>query len=120
MPRYLLSPAAEQDIASILAWTHENFGQPARLRYEALLVRAILDVAETPDRAGSHNRPEIGVGIRSYHLLHSRRRVSAAAGRVKLPRHFLLFRVRADRTIEIGRVIHDSMDPRDFRSSPAE
>ncbi len=59
MPRYLISPAAERDIESILAWTHERFGQQGRLRYEALLVRAILDLADSPQRTGSLTRPEI-------------------------------------------------------------
>ena len=39
MRRYILAPAAEQDIESILSWTHERFGERARLRYEALLIR---------------------------------------------------------------------------------
>ena len=110
MSRYLISPAAEQDIASILAWTHEEFGEQARLRYEALVVRAILDLAGNPDRAGTHSRPEIAADVRSYHLSHSRGRVAAAIGRVKHPRHFLLYRVRNDGGIEVGRVLHDSMD----------
>jgi toxin ParE1/3/4 len=29
---------------------------------------------------------------------------------VKHPRHFLLYRIRADGQVEIGRVLHDSMD----------
>jgi toxin ParE1/3/4 len=110
MPRYVLSSAAERDIESILAWTHDHFGPQARLRYEALLVRAIIDVAEKPDRAGSHNRPEFGANVRTYHLAHSRDRVVATTGRVKHPRHCLLYRVRSDGRVEIGRVFHDSMD----------
>ena len=33
-----------------------------------------------------------------------------AVGTVLKPRHFLLFRVSSNREIEIGRVLHDSMD----------
>ena len=75
MRQYRVSPQAEQDIEAILAWTHEEFGEKARVRYEALLIRAILDVAESPERAGSHDRPEISVSARTYHLRHSRDRV---------------------------------------------
>jgi toxin ParE1/3/4 len=110
MPRYAISPTAAKDIESILAWTHEHFGEQARLRYEALLIRAIMDVAEEPDRAGSHRRPELAPDAQSYHLSLSRNRVSRAADRVARPRHCLLYRVRAAGEIEIARVLHDSMD----------
>jgi toxin ParE1/3/4 len=110
MPRYRLSPQANQDIATILEWTHKEFGVKARLRYEALLTRAILDVAEAPERAGSHDRPEIAAAIRTYHLRHSRVRVRKSVGRVQRPRHFLLYRIAADGQVEIGRVLHDGMD----------
>ncbi len=110
MPRYRLSPRAEADLESILAWTHENFGERGRLRYEALLVRAVLDVAHDPQRPGCHSRPELAAGAMTYHLLHSRDHVPQSTGRVKRPRHFLLVRMAADGCLEIGRVLHDSMD----------
>lgn len=110
MARYLISPAAERDIESILAWTHERFGLQGRLRYEALLVRAILDVADDPRRTGSHTRPEISPTVRTYHRWHSRNRVEPAADRVRRPRHFLVYRMGSEGGVEIGRVLHDSMD----------
>ena len=120
MPGYVISPAAEEDIASILGWTHEMFGRKARLRYEALLVRAIIDITEKPDRAGSHERPEIAAGLRTYHISYSRNRVTAAVGRVKRPRHFVLYRVGNDGRVDIGRVLHDSMDIERHSSPTAE
>lgn len=48
MASFTLSVVAERDIVSILTWTHEHFGEQARLRYEALLVQAMIDVAENP------------------------------------------------------------------------
>jgi toxin ParE1/3/4 len=121
MPRYIVSPAAERDIESILAWTHERFGLQGRLRYEALLVRAILDVADNAERAGSQERPEIIPDARTYHLFYSRNGVDDAIGRVRHPRHVLLYRTCEDGRIEIGRVLHDSMDlqqhlPDEYRS----
>ena len=110
MIRYVISPAAEQDIESILAWTHDRFGSQARLRYEALLVRAIIDVADDAERTGCRARPEIAPEARTYHLWHSRDRVEPASDRVRRPRHLLLFRIREDRSVEIGRVLHDAMD----------
>jgi toxin ParE1/3/4 len=112
MARFTLSPAAERDIASILVWTHEHFGERARLRYEALLVQAMVDVAEDPERPGSAPRDAISPTARTYHLWHSRNHVEKALGRVRRPRHFLIYRVTDKNRIEIGRVLHDSMDLR--------
>ncbi|MBI2824359.1 MAG: type II toxin-antitoxin system RelE/ParE family toxin [Planctomycetia bacterium] len=110
MPPVIISPAAGRDIESILAWTHEEFAEKARLRYEALLIQGIVDVSENPHRAGSHDRPEVAPSVRTYHLWHCRNRVAESIGRVKNPRHFLLYRVHGDGQVELGRVLHDSMD----------
>jgi toxin ParE1/3/4 len=110
MPQFLIAQAAVADIESILAWTHETFGAKARRRYEALLIRSISDVANQPDRPGSCSRPEIAATARTYHLFHSCQRVTSGVGRVRHPRHFVLYRTRPDGTVEIGRVLHDSMD----------
>lgn len=68
-----------------------------------------MDIAADPDRAGSHDRPELTDAARTYHLRRSRDRVGKAVGRVHRRRHFLLYRVR-DGRVEIGRVLHDGMD----------
>lgn len=110
MRRFIIAPAAELDMLSILAWTQEHFGESARLRYEALLIQSMIDVAVDPGLPGSSSRPEIARAARTYHLIRSRTHVTAVAGRVKQPRHFLLYRCRDDGAIEIGRVLHDSVD----------
>lgn len=110
MARFVLAPAAAADIEAILAWTHEQFGETARLKYEALLVQAMIEVSQRPNRTGCTPRDEIAPGAFTYHLWHSRNRVSRTRGRVRRPRHFLVFRRRQDGTVEIGRVLHDSMD----------
>ena len=63
MLRYRLSGAAQADVINILAWTHEQFGEAARLRYESLIVTAFRDVATQPDRPGRIARPELGAGV---------------------------------------------------------
>jgi toxin ParE1/3/4 len=45
MFRYRLSEAAQGDVLDILAWTDEQFGEVARLRYESLIVAALRDLA---------------------------------------------------------------------------
>lgn len=122
MALFRLSPKAQKDIEAILTWTHEQFGGEIRLRYEELLVQAILDLADDPERPGTMERPELANGAFTYHLRHSRDRVNRSVGRVRKPRHFLLYRVAPDGCLEVGRVLHDSMDlarhlPADFGST---
>jgi len=105
-----LSAAAEQDIIIVLAYTAREFGELARARYEALLAVALRDIADDPGRAGSIPRPELGDGIRSYHLRNSRRRVRGGLGLVRRPRHLILYRPINPSLVGIGRVLHDGMD----------
>lgn len=109
MARYRLSAAARADIKRILAWSHERFGAAARLRYEALIVAALTDVAAEPERAGSSARPELGEDVRVWHLRHSRKAGNREVGAVHRPRHFLIYRIEGDLVV-IGRVLHDAMD----------
>lgn len=125
MPQLRLSQEAQEDIEAILAWTDEQFGDGIRVRYEELLVQALPDLAEDPGRPGTIQRPELTKGAFTYHLRHSRDRVSRTRGRIRKPRHFLLYRVAADGYLEIGRVLHDSMDlgphlPTDYQSAESK
>lgn len=109
MLAYRLSHAAEADVINILAWTEEQFGEPARLRYERLIVSALRDLAGQPDRPGSIARPELGAGVRSWHLRLSRDHAAAGAAVVRQPRHFLVYRVEPGLLV-VGRFLHDSME----------
>lgn len=109
MLRYRLSASAEADVVGILGWTHEQFGEAARLRYESLIVAALRDVAAQPDRPGSIARPELGAGVRSWHLRLSRDHVAEGVGVVRRPRHFLVYRLEPGLLV-VGRVLHDAME----------
>jgi toxin ParE1/3/4 len=109
MLRYRLSAAAQADVLDILAWTHEQFGEGARLRYEALLVAALRDTAQEPERVGSIPRPELGAGVRSWHLRLSRHHARTPTGPVRRPRHFLIYRFEPGWLV-VGRVLHDAME----------
>lgn len=122
MPRIRISPAAEQDIESILSWTRRTFGEPAQQRYEALLFQAISDILDVPDLLGDQSRDEILSSLRTYHLSLSRRKVPGTARHVRNPRHFIIFRRESEQIVEIVRILHDSMDlesnlPDDLRDS---
>ena len=92
--------AAELDFANILKFTTENFGARQSRLYRDTLVQAIGELANGPDIAGSKARDEIMRGLRTLHI----------ARRGRRGRHFLLYRVATERIIEIGRILHDSMD----------
>lgn len=109
MVRYRLSDAAQADVIDILAWTHEQFGEAARLRYENLIVAALRDVATQPDRPGSKERPELGAGVRSWHLRLSRDHANKGAAVVRRPRHFLIYRFEPALLV-VDRVPHDAIE----------
>jgi toxin ParE1/3/4 len=98
--RVRLGAAAELDFANILKWTTENFGARQSRLYRDTLVRAIGELANGPNVAGSKARDEIMRGLRTLHVARHGRR----------GRHFLLYRVAPGRIIEIGRILHDRMD----------
>lgn len=109
MAKYRLTRTAQADIVSILAWSHDQFGEEARRRYEALIVTAIRDAATRSDEVGWVLRPELGEGVASWHLAQSRTR--SPGGRVHRPRHFLVCRRDGD-VLVVGRVLHDAMELR--------
>ena len=119
----IIAPKARGDIVSILAWTEENFGPQTSKRYAALIATAVEQVGANPELAGSSPRPEIADNCRTYHLFFSRKSAGRAASRIHRPRHFLLYRVTEPGMVEIGRVLHDSMElkahlPEEYRGSP--
>ena len=109
MTRYRLTHAAQADIVSILAWSHDRFGEEARKRYEALIATAIREAATHSDEARRTLRPELGDGAFSWHLAQSRTR--SPGGKVHRPRHFLICRIDGD-VMVVGRVLHDAMELR--------
>ncbi|MCQ9617277.1 type II toxin-antitoxin system RelE/ParE family toxin [Paenalcaligenes niemegkensis] len=109
MLQYQLSTSAQSDIIDILAWTHRQFGEVARKRYEALIVAALRDIAAQPDRVGSIKRPELGEAVRSWHLSLSRERARFEGGIVRNPRHFIIYRQQSA-LIMIARVLHEAME----------
>jgi toxin ParE1/3/4 len=118
----IIAPKARSDIASILAWTERNYGPQTLKRYGKLIAKAIEQVAANPELAGSSKRPEIAEGCRTYHLICSRRSAGRAGDRIRHPRHFLLYPVSESNVVEIGRVLHDSMEleanlPEEYRGS---
>ena len=63
--RAVLSTQARGDLQETLGWTIAKFGADAALRYENLIVQALRDIEEDPERAGSQDRSDLQPGIRS-------------------------------------------------------
>lgn len=117
MAEYRLTHAAQADIVAILAWSHDQFGEAARERYEALIAAAIRDAASSSDEFEPTPRPELGDGVFSWHLAQSRDRISGKT--VRHPRHFFVCR-RDGEVLVVGRILHDAMDPqRHVRPAPS-
>jgi toxin ParE1/3/4 len=104
-----LTGPAERDILDILRATRTMFGTAQLRSYAALIDKAILMVAENPDRPGMLPRPELGPDVRLFHL-------ELAAGRRGAAAHCLYYTTGQlpDGTIGtiILRVLHEGMEPR--------
>jgi len=109
MPQLVVTGPARRDIAAIVRWSVRHFGEQAALRYEALILQAMRDIADDPEWPGSAARPELmAKGVRTYHLSFSRMRVSEP--RVRNPRHLLLYRCSPADVVVVVRVLHDARD----------
>lgn len=96
-----LAAAASGDVQHILQWTHEQFGMAQARTYATTISRALKDLRNGPLIAGARQREDIGAQIKTLHI--------ARGGRKG--RHILLFRPDSEtRTIEVLRLLHESMD----------
>ena len=100
--RIRLGAQAERDLLSILHWTAENFGVRQATNYRTTVIQTVHELAAGPEAAGARKRDDIAKGLYALHVARHGRR----------GRHLLLYRVVGIRMIEIGRILHDSMDLR--------
>lgn len=105
----LVSGPAKRDIAAILDWSLQEFGEDAAARYDALIRQALLDIRPNPERPGAQYRKELAEGVLVYHLRHSRERARTRLGTVRNPRHFVIYRLRGQ-AVEILRLLHDARE----------
>ncbi len=95
-----LARRAEADFFEILPWSAANFGQRQARVYAETLSLAIRALAEGPEVSGVRCRDELGKDIRTLHVARQGRK----------GRHFVVFRVSGATTIDVLRLLHDSMD----------
>jgi toxin ParE1/3/4 len=109
MTRYRLSAPAKADIAAILKRSEELHGKEARIRYRACIAAAMRRIASDPKGRSTIDRAELHLGIRSFHIRHSRDESREAP--VASPVHVIYYALAQPNVIEIVRVLHDRMDP---------
>lgn len=95
-----LTPDAERDSASILRWTWREFGRQQAQTYRITLRKALEALESGPNTIGVKKRDDIVPGILSLHVARDGRK----------GRHFILFRIAEPHTIDVLRLLHDSMD----------
>lgn len=115
MARYRLSAPAKADIAAILRRSEEVHGKDARIRYRACLAASMRRVASDPTGHLTVDRAELLLGIRSFHIRHSRDESREAA--VSNPVHVIYYLMTEPGVIEIVRVLHDRTEPRNHLGS---
>jgi toxin ParE1/3/4 len=85
---------------AILKWTAEQFGRRQASVYRQTLIAALSALSEDPFAPDSHPRDEIDPGLRSLHVARHGRR----------GRHLVIYRIPGKHTVDILRMLHDSMD----------
>ncbi len=103
-----LSRWAETDLANIFDYTLETWGERQFEKYRALLEESFEALARDPFLIQSNDRSELFAGCRSLHV----------------GRHLILYRVK-DKTLQIARVLHDTMElelhiPSELLEAPPE
>lgn len=109
MGEFRLPDRVEARIDAMLDAGVPAFGEDARDRYAALVVRAMQDVADDPRRSTARSEPGLDPSIKFYHLRLSRDRVPDPPGKVRNPRHVLVFREAADGVVNILGLIPDAI-----------
>ena len=104
-----LGEDAETDIDDILEWSVFRFGAAVRDGYQALMMATFASIARNPELPGSHDRSDLGDGIRTLHLRACRDEVDPAIRRIANPRHFVVYR-QAGEVLQVVRLLHEAMD----------
>ena len=98
--RVHLTDRAERDLEEIARWTSENFGRRQAQQYSETIALTLEALASGPEVPGVRTRDELAPGVRTLHAARQGRRA----------RHLVLFRVTDHGSLEVLRVLHDSME----------
>jgi toxin ParE1/3/4 len=101
---------AVEDLENCIFWSATHFGLSAAHRYKKLLEVSLLAIVNDAALSGSKPIEGFQCNVRIYHIRHSRKNAEVSGKIVKNPRHFIVYQKVDDQTIDILRVLHDSMD----------
>lgn len=96
------SGRAVRDMERVLARTLADFGQRQRDAYESLMRDAIAAILTDPFAPPARHRPELHPDVRTFHI----------GRRGRQARHFFMYKLVGGQRIDVGRLLHDSMDLR--------
>lgn len=109
MSAFRLAAPAEAELDAVLDWSEARFHAVGRVRYATLLLQAMQDLADDPQRDGVEWVQTAKRRIGTYHVWHSRNHVADPGERIHDPRHALVFRVADDGVVDILGLLHDRM-----------
>jgi toxin ParE1/3/4 len=95
-----LGRQAELDYVEILSWTTKHFSKVQAQTYSETITQAIQALTDGPEILDSKRRDEIELGIRTLHVARLERK----------GRHIVVFRVDGVQTIDVLRLLHETMD----------
>jgi toxin ParE1/3/4 len=98
--RVQLTDLAALDFIEIRLWTTEKFGKFQAANYIGTITSAIETLLNGPEPTGSKPREDLGSGIRTLHV-----KKEGNKGR-----HFVVFKEVKNHTIQVLRLLHDSMN----------
>lgn len=98
--RIRLAASARRDIAAALRRTLDEFGERQHEIYVSLIANALQRIATDPKGRGAKKRDALHPNARTFHI----------AQRGKRARHFFLYRVNDDNTVDVARFLHDAME----------
>lgn len=105
---YRLTRAADRDVAHILDESLRTCGPRQQDSYARIIESAVETLADDPDRPSARPRPDLGTGVRAYHLeLTAGRRGAAAHVIYYIPSREL----DGGGGVVILRILHESMEP---------
>ena len=107
-PRF--SRRASRQIAEVLRWTRNQFGDHQRDAYAKLIELAVAEISKDPESPRSRRRVE----------LHDAARIMPIARIGKPAHHFLVYRIESNGRVEIGCFLHERMNlqrhlPKDYQ-----
>ncbi|NLD14703.1 MAG: type II toxin-antitoxin system RelE/ParE family toxin [Gammaproteobacteria bacterium] len=91
---------ALRDLTEIVHWTIQNFGTRQADIYSETIALAMEALESGPSAIGAKKRNDLGTGIHALHIARNGRK----------GRHFIVFRIVQPHTVEVLRILHDSMD----------